>query len=136
MSSTKTKRPIMRTTKQDRISITGESTPCKIVSTVFNVINNEHELSSIKDLIGLRNNNYNLRGSDILKQPKGSTTTYGLKSWLFMAPKLWKLLPDSSSHTLKAEHSICQVYYDDDFLPILSISFFLLVNILFTCCLN
>jgi len=76
----------------------------KIVSTVFNVINNEHAPRSIKDLIGLRNNNYNLRGSDILKQPKASTTTYGLKSWRFMAPKLWNLLPDSSriNQTLKA----------------------------------
>ena len=68
----------------------------KIVSTVFNVINNEHAPRSIKDLIGLRNNNYNLRGSDILKQPKASTTTYGLKSGRFIAPKLWNLLPDSS----------------------------------------
>ena len=76
----------------------------KIVSTVFNIINNEHAPKSIKDLIGLRNNKYNLRGSDILKQPKVSTTTYGLKSWRFLAPKLWNLLPDSSrtNQTLKA----------------------------------
>ena len=37
-----------------------------------------------------------LRGSKILKRPKASTTTYGLKSWRFMAPKLWNSLPDSS----------------------------------------
>ena len=76
----------------------------KIVSTAFNVISNEHAPKSIKDLIGLRNNKYNLRGSDILKLPKVSTTTYGLKSWRFMAPKLWNLLPDSSriNQTLKA----------------------------------
>jgi len=89
----------------------------KIVSTVFNVINNEHAPSGIKDLIRLRNNNYNLRGSDILKQAKASTTTYGLKSWRFMTPKLWNL-PDSSSinQTLKAlKNSIRPL--DDDFLP-------------------
>ena len=39
----------------------------KIVCTVFNVINNEHAPKSIKELIGFRNNKYNLRGSDILK---------------------------------------------------------------------
>ena len=68
----------------------------KIVCTVFNAINNEHAPKSIKELIGLRNNKYNLRGSDILKRPKASTTTYGLKSWRFTAPKLWNSLPDSS----------------------------------------
>ena len=34
--------------------------------TVFNVINNEHAPKSIKELIGFRNNKYNLRRSDIL----------------------------------------------------------------------
>ena len=61
----------------------------KIVCTVFNVINNEHAPKSIKELIGFRNNKYSLRGSDILKRPKASTTTYGLKSWRFTAPKLY-----------------------------------------------
>ena len=32
----------------------------------------------------------------ILKRPKASTTTYGLNSWTFTAPKLWNSLPDSS----------------------------------------
>ena len=50
----------------------------KIVCTVFNVINNEHATKSIKELIGFRNSKYNLRGSDILKRPKASTTTYSL----------------------------------------------------------
>ena len=76
----------------------------KIVCTVFNVINSEQAPKSIKDLIGFRNNKYNLRGSKILKRPKASTTTYGLKSWRFMAPKLWNSLPDSSRtvRTVKA----------------------------------
>ena len=47
----------------------------KIVCTVFNAINNEYVPKSIKELIGLRNNKYNLRGSDILKRSKASTTT-------------------------------------------------------------
>ena len=68
----------------------------KIVCTVFNAINNEHAPKCIKELIVLRNNKYNLRGSDILKRPKASTTTYGLESWRFTAPKLWNSLPDSS----------------------------------------
>lgn len=68
----------------------------KIVCTVFTAINNEHAPKSIKELIGLRHNKYNLRGSDILMRPKASTTTYGLKAWRFMAPKLWNSLPDSS----------------------------------------
>ena len=68
----------------------------KIVCTVFNAINNKHAPKSKKELIGLRNNKYNLRGSDILKRPKASTKTYGLKSWRFTAPKLWNSLPDSS----------------------------------------
>ena len=69
----------------------------KIVCTVFNVIlNSEQAPKSTKDLIGFRNNKYNLRGSEILKRPKASTTTYGLKSWRLMAPKLWNSLPDSS----------------------------------------
>ena len=68
----------------------------KIVCTVFNALNNEHAPKCIKELIGPTNNKYNLRGSDILKRPKASTTTYGLKSWRFTAPKLWNSLPDSS----------------------------------------
>jgi len=52
----------------------------KIVCTVFNVINSKHAPKSIKDLIGFGNNKYNPRGSEILKRPKASTTTYGLKS--------------------------------------------------------
>lgn len=64
--------------------------------TVFNVINSEHAPKSRKELIGFRNNKYNLRGSEILKRPKANTTTYGLKSWRFTAPKLWNSLPDSS----------------------------------------
>ena len=53
----------------------------------------EHAPKSIKELIGFRNNKYNLRGTDILKRPKASTTTYGRKSWRFTAPKLWNSLP-------------------------------------------
>ena len=67
----------------------------KIACTVFKVINNEHPLKSIKDLIELRNKKYNLRANDILKRLKANSSTYGLKSWQFTAPKLWNSIPDS-----------------------------------------
>ena len=52
-------------------------------------------LKSIKELLDLRNTRYDLRGTDILKLPKVNTTTYGLKSWRYLVPKLWNLLPES-----------------------------------------
>ena len=67
----------------------------KIACTVFNVINNEHALKSIKDLIEQRKNEYDLWENDILKRPMASSSTYGLKSWRFTAPKLWNSRPDS-----------------------------------------
>ena len=67
----------------------------KIVCTVFKVIKRDHAPRSNKELIGHRNSNYDLGGNDILKLPKANTTTYGLKSWKFTAPKLWNLIPDS-----------------------------------------
>ena len=67
----------------------------KIVCTVFKVINSDHAPKSIKELIEHRNSKYDLRRNDILKLPKANTTTYGLKSWRFTAPKLWNLIPDS-----------------------------------------
>ena len=84
----------------------------KIVCTVFNVINNEHAPKSIRELIGFRNNKYNLRGSDILKRPKASTTTYGLKSWRFTATKLWNSLPDSSRtvRTFKSAYDMKNIF--------------------------
>ena len=67
----------------------------KIVCMDLNVINNEHAPVSIKDLIELRNNKYDLTGNEILKLPKANTSTYGLKSWRFTASKLWNSIPDS-----------------------------------------
>ena len=61
----------------------------KIACTVFSVINNEHVPKSIKDLIEQRNNKHDLcRGNDISKRPMANSSTYGLKSWWFTAPKL------------------------------------------------
>ena len=34
-------------------------------------------------------------GTDILKLPKVNTTSYGLKSWRYLAPKLWNLQTES-----------------------------------------
>ena len=61
---------------------------------VFKAINSDHAPESIKELIPHRNSYYDLRGNDILKLPKATTTTYGLKSWRFTAPKLWNSIPD------------------------------------------
>ena len=67
----------------------------KIVCTVFKAINSDHAPRSIKEIIGHRNSYYDLRGNHILKLPKADTTTYGLKSSRFTAPKLWNSIPDS-----------------------------------------
>ena len=67
----------------------------KIVCTVFTAINNEHARTNIKKLIEFRNAKYDLRGNDILKLPKANTSTYGLKSWRYLAPKLWNFIPDT-----------------------------------------
>ena len=55
----------------------------------------DHAPRSIKQLFGHRSSHYDLRGNDILKLPKANTTSYGLKSWRFMAPKLCNSIPDS-----------------------------------------
>ena len=57
--------------------------------------NHGHAPKSIKKLLDFRNTIYDLRGTDILKLPKVTTITYGLKSWRSLAPKLWNLLPQS-----------------------------------------
>ena len=67
----------------------------KIVCTVFKAINSDHAPKSIMKLFGHRNSHYDLRGNDILKLQKVNTTTYGLKSWRFVAPKLCNSIPDS-----------------------------------------
>ena len=41
-----------------------------------------------------RSTNYNLRGKHILELPKVNTTTYGLKSWRYIAVKIWNALSD------------------------------------------
>ena len=82
----------------------------KIVCIVSNVIINEHAPKSIKELIGFRNNKYNLRGSDILIQ----------------LSRLLKIV---------LEHWICQVYCDNNFLSafhtiqiiLISIHFFIVI---------
>ena len=43
----------------------------------------------------LVNTKCDLEGADILKLSKVNTTAYGLKSWRYLAPRLWSLLPES-----------------------------------------
>ena len=66
----------------------------KIVCAVFRAINNDHAPVSIKGLLDLRNTKYDMRGTNILYLPRVNTSTYGLKSWRFLAPKLWNVLQD------------------------------------------
>ena len=69
----------------------------QLLFRVFKAIYRGHAPKSIKELIEHRNSNYDLTGNDISKLPKANTTTnvYGLKSWSFMAPKLWNVIPES-----------------------------------------
>ena len=67
----------------------------KIVCTVFKAIYSDHAPRSLRELFEHRKSHYDLRGNDILTLPKANATTYGLKSWRFMAPKLWISIPDS-----------------------------------------
>jgi len=67
----------------------------KIVCMVYKAINHDHAPKSIKKLLDFRNTRYDLRETDILKLPKVNIITYGLKSWGYLAPKLWSLLPES-----------------------------------------
>ena len=62
---------------------------------VYKALHHDHAPKSIKRLLDFRNTRYDLRGTDILKLPKVNTTTYGLKLWGYLAPKLWSLLPES-----------------------------------------
>lgn len=88
----------------------------KIVCTAFKAINNDHAPENIKKLLDFRNTKYDLKGDDILKLPKVNTSTYGLKSWCYLAPKLWNLLPDShrTIRTFKAfKNSIEKIDFSD-----------------------
>ena len=49
---------------------------------------------TVKDLISLRQSNYNLRGDHILNLPKVNSTKNGLKSWRYYAAKIWNQLPN------------------------------------------
>jgi len=62
---------------------------------VYKAINHCHAPKSIKKQLDFRNTRYDLRATDFLKLPKVNTTTYGMKSWRYQAPKLWNLLPES-----------------------------------------
>jgi len=48
----------------------------------------------LHDLVERRNNNYNLRYSNILQVPSVKTEHYGRRSFRYAAPVLWNSLPD------------------------------------------
>ena len=68
----------------------------KIVNTVYKLINHSNAPQSLKDLIEPRQSTYSLRGKDVLKMPRTNTTRYGLKSWRYLAPKIWNSLPEGA----------------------------------------
>ena len=57
--------------------------------------------STLKDLLLQRSTTYNLRGKDILTLPKVNSTKQGLRSWRYLAPKIWNSLPDALKHENK-----------------------------------
>ena len=53
--------------------------------------------TSISELLTARNSNYNLRGDAILKLlSKVNSTKYGIKSWRYLAARLWNTIPNNS----------------------------------------
>ena len=72
-----------------------------VLSTAFKIVDYTCEVDSkevpvsLSDLINLRKARYDLSGTDILTLPKVNGTTYGLRSWYYMATKLWNSFPDS-----------------------------------------
>ena len=49
----------------------------------------------INSLFEFTNKNYNLRNVSVLKRKRYSTVDYGIESLVFLAPKIWELVPDS-----------------------------------------
>ena len=67
----------------------------KIASTVFKLINSKSPIC-LNELIKPRTSSYELRGKDALRLPKVNTTKYGLKSWHYLAPKIWNNISDAA----------------------------------------
>ena len=59
------------------------------------VLNSKSPIS-LNELIKPRTSSYELRGKDALRLPKVNTTKYGLKSWHYLAPKIWNNIPDAA----------------------------------------
>ena len=51
--------------------------------------------SYIKDMVKLRDNVKDLRGTNKLVLPRANTSPYGLKSTVYTATKQWNALPDN-----------------------------------------
>ena len=64
----------------------------KILTTVYKVDNRQGVSESLRDLVELRESNYNLRGDKIFTLPKVNTTKYGLKSLRYEGANLWNKL--------------------------------------------
>ena len=74
----------------------------KIASCVFKVLNNGSNIpSTLKELLLRRATTYNFRGKDILTIPKVNSTKQVLRSWRYLAPKIWNALPEALRHETK-----------------------------------
>ena len=72
----------------------------------------------IKNLLNVKDITYNLRGQHLLNVPRVNTTTYGLHSFRYFAPKLWNSLPNSlrTAPTTNAV-AVNQIKFDRDCCP-------------------
>ena len=50
---------------------------------------------NVNSLFTFTNKNYSLRNGSILKRKRHFTVHYGSESLVFLAPKIWELVPDS-----------------------------------------
>ena len=59
----------------------------------------------IQELLKLKNQPYSLRNSYLLVQEKKNTTNFGLRSFAYLASKLWNDLPESFKQISELELS-------------------------------
>ena len=68
---------------------------CNMLTSVFKCLHYNSYPLYMKDMFNVRNSNYSIRGTNILKLATPKTTTYGLNSFKYFAAKNWNSLPVS-----------------------------------------
>lgn len=99
--------------KKLKLKTLAEQRKQKIILNVFKSLNSDS--SPINDLLTFSDSPYNLRYINTLKLPKVRTSTYGSKSWRFLAAKLWNNLPNKL-RTIKEFTELKKQLKDIDFL--------------------